>query len=126
MNILDKFDCDFYAYLNSLAIYQLEMLKRDFWSKPWFENAWNNYRNYVLDEISKCGFIVTLKYPCYIFNPYLKEECNIRRRRCYAPTYIGNDTWKCPSCNTTFVDSKNKKVFERCPNCGVIFCDESL
>jgi len=61
---------DFYDRLPGFACEVMENIIEKYGNEPWFEQAWNEYREYVLSVED----IFDLKMPGYIFNKYVKAE----------------------------------------------------
>ena len=61
---------DFYNRLPGFVCEVLDELSEKYGNKPWLEQAWNEYREYILSVED----IFDLKMPGYIFNKYISGE----------------------------------------------------
>ena len=61
---------DFYNRLHGFVCEILDGFIEKYREELWFEQAWNEYRDYVLSVED----IFDLKMPGYIFNKYVKAE----------------------------------------------------
>lgn len=62
-------DKDFYEKLPTWYPETMENLDKDFYGRPWFEEAWKKYRDHVMNSETK-----NIRAPGYIFNSYIKKD----------------------------------------------------
>lgn len=62
-------DKDFYDKLPEWFAYTLDNLDKRFYGKSWFEEAWQKYRDHVMNSEIK-----DIRAPGYVFNEYIKKD----------------------------------------------------
>ena len=62
-------DKDFYDKLPEWFAYTLDNLDKSFYGKSWFEEAWQKYRDHVMNSEMK-----NIRAPGYVFNEYIKKD----------------------------------------------------
>lgn len=62
-------DKDFYDKLPEWTSYSLDNIDKKFYGRPWFEEAWQKYRDHVMNSEMK-----NIRAPGYVFNDYIKKD----------------------------------------------------
>lgn len=62
-------DKDFYDKLPEWVTYNLDNMDKKFYGRPWFEEAWQKYRDHVMNSEMK-----NIRAPGYVFNDYIKKD----------------------------------------------------
>ena len=60
---------DFYDYLPGVVCETLERLIAKYGDRPWFDKAWEEYRDHV-----KSSSLDDMRMPGYVFKHYIEEE----------------------------------------------------
>lgn len=114
-------NADFYRYIPAWMRDQVKMLYSQYFHREWFNEAFNTYRNVILDDVKNGKYGDKVHMPGYVFNKYLRREFEINMKLKSKPIELRNNFYQCRNCGKSFSIRKKRDMYETCPNCGIEF-----